>query len=64
MKGWIINGTDGLEAYGNTVSVAFPVEGLKILNAFYAKKAKKPLKKTLSLWSKPLFWAGEERLVL
>lgn len=45
MKGWIINGTDGLEACGNTVSVAFPVGGFKILNAFYAKKAKKPLKK-------------------
>jgi len=44
MKGWIINGTDSLEAWDNTVSVAFPVGGLKTLNAFYAKTSKNPLK--------------------
>lgn len=45
MKGWIINGTDGLEACDSTVSAAFPVEGLKTLNVFYGKKGKNPLKK-------------------
>lgn len=45
MKGWIINGTGGLEACDNAVSVSFPVAGLKTLNAFYAKKGKNPLKK-------------------
>lgn len=44
MKGWIINGTDSLEACDSTVSAAFLVEGLKTLNDFYAKKGKNPLK--------------------
>lgn len=46
MKGWIINGTNGFETCDSTVSAAFPVEGLKTLNGFYAKKGKNPLKKS------------------
>lgn len=38
MKEWDINGTDGLEACDNTVSVAFPVGGLKTLLAYHARK--------------------------
>lgn len=38
LKEWIINGTEGLEACDNTLSVAFPVGGLKTLPAYHARK--------------------------
>lgn len=38
LKEWIINGTEGLEACDNTLSVSLQLEKLKTLPAYHARK--------------------------